>query len=125
MLSRKRVTVLAKRLAKLSLDGAEIDLSRVHAIAQLITEFAEIVRHSLQRKYLHFLENECHRVRLSIEYVDECDFIQIQSLVEQHVRRKLKLEMMENKALIAGLKITVGDYIWERSIRGDLSMLCA
>ncbi|MDR2812620.1 MAG: F0F1 ATP synthase subunit delta [Puniceicoccales bacterium] len=125
MLSKKKVTTLAKKLAQLSFDGAEIDLSRVRAIAELMAEFAETVRRSLQRKYLHFLENECHRFRLSIEYVDGGDFISIQRFMERHMQRKLRLETTENRALIAGLRISVGDCIWERSIRGDLSALCS
>ncbi|MDR1907086.1 MAG: hypothetical protein LBQ03_02620 [Puniceicoccales bacterium] len=124
MLSKKQVTALAKKLAQDSFEGTEIDLSRVQAIAKLITEFAERVQNSLRRKYLYFLENECHWRRLRIEYAGVCDFVQIQSSMEQHVRRKLKLETAENVALIAGLRIFVGDYIWERSIRGDLLTLC-
>jgi F-type H+-transporting ATPase subunit delta len=124
MLSKKRVTALAKKLAQRSLDGAEIDRFRVRAIAQLIAEFSECLRHSLRRQYLHFLESEWHRHRLRIEYVGTCDFVSIQRSMEQHMGRQLKLETTENVALIAGLRIAVGDYVWERSIRGDLSALC-
>jgi hypothetical protein len=115
---------LAKRLAQLSFEEAEIDLSRVRVVAQLIAEFAETVRRPLQRKYLYFLENEYRQFRLNVEYAGEYDFVQIQNSVERHMQRKLKLETTENMALIAGLRIAVGDYVWERSIRGDLSMLC-
>jgi F-type H+-transporting ATPase subunit delta len=124
MLSKKQVTALAKKLAQGSFEGAEIDLSRVRAITQLIAEFAERVQGSLRRKYFHFLENECHWRRLRIEHAGICDFVQIQRSMERHVQRKLKLETAENIALIAGLRISVGDYVWERSIRGDLSTLC-
>jgi hypothetical protein len=124
MLSKKRVTALAKKLAQCSFDGAEIDLSRVRAVAQLVAEFTECLRHSLRRQYLYFLENEWHGHRLRVEYVGVCDSVSIQRSMERHMRRKLKLEAAENVALIAGLRIAVGDYVWERSIRGDLSMLC-
>ncbi|MDR0740181.1 MAG: F0F1 ATP synthase subunit delta [Puniceicoccales bacterium] len=125
MLSKKRVTALAKRLAQLSFNGAEIDRLRVQVAVEWIEECAEMVRGSLRRKYLHFLENECHWRLLRIEYAGECDFIPIQRSMEQHVGRTLKLETAENVALIAGLRISVGDCIWERSIQGDLSTLCS
>jgi hypothetical protein len=125
MPSKKKVIALAKRLAQLSFEGTEIDRSRVRAAVEWMEECAETMRGSLRRKYLQFLENECHRRLLRIEYAGECDFISIQRSMEQHMERTLKLEMVENMALIAGLKISVGDYIWERSIRNDLSTLCS
>jgi hypothetical protein len=125
MLSKKKVTALAKRLAQLSFEGAEIDRSRVRVAVEWMGECAETVRGLLRRKYLHFLENECHRRLLKIEYAGECDFIPIQRSTEQHVGRILKLETVENVALIAGLRISVGDCIWERSIRSDLATLCS
>jgi hypothetical protein len=125
MLSNKKVTVLAKRLAQFSFEGAEIDRLRVQAVAEWMGECAEMVRGSLRRKYCHFLENECHRRLLRIEYAGACDFTSIQRSMEQYVRRSLKLEAVENGALIAGLRISVGDRIWERSIRCDLSILCS
>jgi hypothetical protein len=125
MVSRKKVTALAKKLAQRSFEGAEIDLSHVRAIAQLIAEYAESARGLLRRTYLHFLERECHWRLLRIEYAGERDWAPVQRSMEQHVGRKLKLETVENTALIAGFRISVGDYIWERSIRSDLSTLCS
>jgi uncharacterized iron-regulated protein len=124
MLSGKRVTALAKKLAQCSFDGLEIDRSRVRAMVELIGELTERMS-SLQRRYLHFLESEWHRRRLKIEYAGIGDFVSIQNFMERHVRRKLKLEVEENVALIAGLRISIGDHIWERSIRSDLSRLCS
>ncbi|MDR1591016.1 MAG: hypothetical protein LBR92_03420 [Puniceicoccales bacterium] len=125
MVSKKKVTALAKRLAQLSFEGAEVNLSRVQAIAKLIAEYAESARGSLRRKYLHFLERECQWRLLRIEYAGERDWDSTQRSMEHHVGRELKLETVENVALIAGFRISVGDYIWERSIRSDLSILCS
>jgi hypothetical protein len=125
MLSKKKVNSMAKRLARLSFDEetGEIDLSRVRAIIKFIPEIEERVRYLWERQYLRFLENEWERRLLKIEYVGACDCVNLQRSIEQGLGRKLQLQVLENEELIAGLRISVGDYIWERSIRGDLTAL--
>jgi F0F1-type ATP synthase delta subunit len=61
---------------------------------------------------------------MTIEHVSVSDFAQIQCSRECHLQRKVKLETAKNIGLIAGFWIYVGDYVWERPIRGDLSRLC-
>ncbi|MDR2200841.1 MAG: hypothetical protein LBN94_01895 [Puniceicoccales bacterium] len=121
MLTKKRISHLGKRLAQLSFnaDGV-LDRDRVAAILEAMGELHERNRNALGRKYYYFLEAEWNSRLLKIEHVVGCDWEGIRTLMERFTQKKLQCELVKTPELIAGLRVTLGDHIWERSIRNDL-----
>ncbi|MDR1435543.1 MAG: F0F1 ATP synthase subunit delta [Puniceicoccales bacterium] len=125
MLAKKKVNALAKRLAQLSFDGTTgcIDGELIREIIRIIQEFHENVRSLLLKKYRYFLETEQANQTVRIEYFGQCDIEKIHTHAEQFAKKKLKCEAIEDPKLIAGIRIILGDQIWERSIRCDLDRI--
>jgi hypothetical protein len=121
----KKIIILAKKLAKNSFNGATgaIDLESVRGMIAIIQEFPERTRYVLLKRYQYFLGIEQVNRTATIEYAGDCDVGIIHARMEQFARQKLQLRVISVPALIAGLRVTLGDRIWERSIRGDLETI--
>jgi hypothetical protein len=121
----KKIIILAKKLAKNSFDGATgaIDLECVRGMIAIILEFPERTRYILFKRYQYFLGVEQVNRTATIEYAGECDMGLIHARMEQFARQKLQLRAVPVSELVAGLRVTLGDRIWERSIRGDLEAI--
>ncbi|MDR2807014.1 MAG: F0F1 ATP synthase subunit delta [Puniceicoccales bacterium] len=126
MLSKKKVYSLAKRLAQRSFDSSTncIHEEHVREIIALIRETPEYIRSLFLKKYSYFLEVAWMNRTIKIEYAGDCDFLKLQNQIEQRVQKKLPFEAIPAPELIVGFRMTVGDWIWERSVRSDLNMLC-
>src|SRR3989344_1888386 len=48
---------------------------------------------------------------------------QIKTIFEKRVGKRLNLTFEKNEALLAGIKVTIGDNVWDYSIRSDLDYL--
>ncbi|UPA28565.1 MAG: F0F1 ATP synthase subunit delta [Verrucomicrobiota bacterium] len=121
MRSKRRISALAKRLASSSFDAqGALDVSKIRALAGLILEFSERDRGSLLRKYAYFLGEAYRQRTVRIECAGDCNTEAIHRSLETTYRRPLELIVQENPELIAGVRVTLGDHIWERSVRSDL-----
>jgi F0F1-type ATP synthase delta subunit len=125
MQSSKKIIILAKKLAKNSFDEATgaIDLEYVRGIVTTILESPECTRYVLLKRYQYFLEIEQANRTATIEYAGDCDVGIIHARMEQFARQKLQLRVLPVPELVAGLRVALGDRIWERSIRGDLEAI--
>ena len=125
MLSSRRVVAIAKHLARLSIekDLGEITPSKVKAVIDFIVEFPERERKALIRKYIYFLEDVCQKRTLQIEYTSGCDTDRLRKTMESKAGCALAVNLKENPDLIEGVRLSLGDFIWERSIRSDLELI--
>ena len=124
MHSKRRIAALAKRLAASSFDArGALDISKIRALAGLILEFSERDRGLLLRKYTYFLEEAYRQRTVRVERAGDCNTEAIYRSLEATCRRPLELIVQENPELIAGVRVTLGDHIWERSIRSDLTAM--
>ena len=55
---------------------------------------------------------------LSPRYLD-----QIKTMFEKRVGKRLNLAFRKNEALLAGIKVTIGDKVWDYSALGNLNYL--
>jgi hypothetical protein len=126
MQSGKRIIALAKKMARNSFDegtGA-IDSGRVHEMIAVVRAFPERMRNALLRRYQYFLGVEQMNRTVIIEYVGDCEVGKFHGQMEQLALRKLQLRAISVPELVAGMRVTFGDQIWERSIRSDLETIC-
>lgn len=120
----RSINALAKRLASAGFDshGAP-DFLKIRESVDLIAQYPERHRGLLLRKYAYFLEERYRQQTVFIEYAGSCDSRKIHQSLEELHQRPLGMVAQENKELVAGIRITLGDHIWERSIRSDLTAL--
>ena len=116
-----------KKLARLSLtpDG-QIESSRVDAVlASLRAQKPRLLR-PLLKAYLRYLQIEDRRSRLLVEHAGTVAPAELESLRAKYTkqyRRELRLETRENAALLAGLRMSIGDDIYETSAANRLTAL--
>jgi len=117
----------AKKLARLSLDaGGQIDASRVNAVIESLRSHPPRAQRGILKAYLHYLQIEDRRGRVVVEYSGETPPSGLESLrarLEGKYGRTLIMEARENSALIAGMRASVADDIYESSVSGRLAAL--
>lgn len=118
---------LAKKLARLSLDaGGQISTERVQAVLSSLGSQTVRARRALLKAYLHYLQIEDRRSRLLVEHAGDISPSELESMRDRLGKkygRTLRLETRVNAALIAGLRASVGDDIYESSVAGRLAAL--
>ena len=118
---------LAKKLARLSLDaGGQISTERVQAVLSSLGSQTVRARRVLLKAYLHYLQIEDRRSRLLVEHAGDISPSELESMRDRLGKkygRTLRLETRVNAALIAGLRASVGDDIYESSVAGCLAAL--
>ena len=123
MLTLKKVVHIAKYLASISFDASSgaIELSNVRAIIQYISKCPEQYQAKLLRKYGYFLEEAIRQRSLNVEYAKGCDIERIKQNIPQAMQQIINLK--ENPELICGVRLSFGDFVWERSVRSDLELI--
>jgi F0F1-type ATP synthase delta subunit len=117
----------AKKLARLSLDaGGQIDPARVDAVLSSLRGRSPRVQRALLKAYLRHMQVEDRRGRLLVEHAGNAtssDLDALRNRLEKKYNRALILEARENPTLIAGLRASVGDDIYESSLSHRLAAL--
>ncbi len=118
---------LAKKLTRLTLgaDG-QIDPARADAVLKALEPYKPRHRQAILKAYLHYLQIEDRRSRLAVEHAGDLGPAELESLRAQYSKkygRTLRLEARTNPALLAGLRLSVGDDIYEASAAGRLAAL--
>jgi F-type H+-transporting ATPase subunit delta len=117
----------AKKLARLSLDaGGQIDLARVDAVLATLRGHAPRVQRAILKAYLRYLQIEDRRGRILVEHAGDASPADLEALrgrLEKKYGRALRLEARETPVLIAGLRASVADDIYEASLSSRLTAL--
>ncbi len=127
MLLDRKQKDFAKKLARMSLDaGGQIDAERIGAVIATLKSHQPRVQRALLKAYLHYLQVEDRRSRVFVEHAGAADAASLENMragLAKKYGRALRLETRENPALIAGLRASVGDDIYESSISIRLDAL--
>jgi F0F1-type ATP synthase delta subunit len=111
----------------MSLDaGGQLDASRVDAVLVSLRGQKPRVQRAILKAYLHYIEIEDRRSRVSIEHAGNVGPAELEALrarLAKKYGRALRLETRENPALIAGLRASVADDIYESSVSSRLANL--
>ncbi len=117
----------AKKLARLSLDAdGQIGAERVQFVLSSLGGQTVRARRALLKAYLHYLKIEDRRSCLLVEHAGDIAPAELDAMRDRLGKkygRTLRLETRDNAALIAGLRATVGDDIYESSVAGRLAAL--
>ncbi|MDR2735590.1 MAG: F0F1 ATP synthase subunit delta [Puniceicoccales bacterium] len=116
---------LIKNLVALSFDGNHrLSFARARAVITVLSEFID--RKTVLARYFKLLEKAFKDNTLIIEYAGTCDEKEIDKIkcaVDAIKGRKVDLIARENQQLIAGVKILLGDEVYDNSVRMRLNSL--
>jgi F-type H+-transporting ATPase subunit delta len=127
MLLDRKQRDFAKKLARMSLDaGGQIDAARVEAVLGSLRGQKPRVQRAILKAYLHYMQIEDRRARLLVEHAGNVGPAELEALrarLAKKYGRALRLETRANPALIAGLRASVADDIYEASVANRLASL--
>lgn len=122
----KKTKAIAKKMTELSMEGDAISLSRVRQVLAAVK--ANPPRHTKQvlAYYTRFLRRAYDRNCARIEYCGTNNnglFDSVLKTLNTHYNRKLTTEESQNNDLIAGMRVFVGDDVWDYSVQNRLETL--
>ena len=122
------VKAFAHKLAAASIENGEPSGTRVDAVLSLLRKKPVGKRKVILTSYLRLMRREEYLRTLSIERAGALDAESKGALVEGMTKasgRKLIVTDSENSALIAGLKVRLGDDVYDASVLGAINRLGA
>ncbi len=122
----KKVRATAKLLLALSLENGQLAEARVGDVLTWFAQKPPAHAAAILREYHRLVVREFNRGRARIEFAGELASGAIPSILAELsklYRRPLSATAVENPALIAGLRISIGDDVFDRSIAVQLDSL--
>lgn len=120
---------LAKRLAELTVTaGADAPAQVNAALTKLIGARPLVERRAFIKAYLRLLERALRESQLIVEHagpLDEASIREIAVAFAAKTGRKFEVIPRENPSLLGGLRLILGDNVYDASIAGRLDRLAA
>lgn len=126
MSSRRHITELAHQLFELSFDQGEISSERVSGVLAWIEKHRPASSSAVLRAYKRLVEAELARRRAVIEYAGDVApevFASIAAAMGRRFGRTIEPVPVHRPDLIAGLRVRVGDTVFENNVVNQLAAL--
>ncbi len=124
----KQIRATAKLLLKLSLEGGLLSESKVGDVLAWFEQKPPAHAGAVLREYHHLVLREYNRGRARIEYAGALSGGAVPSIIAELSRlyhRPVSATTIENPSLIAGVRISIGDDVFEQSIASQLETLAS
>lgn len=125
---KKQVQQLAKQFLQLSLADGAVSPERVAGVLQYIEKHQPAHALAVLRAYERLVAIEIARGQAMVEHagsVSEATLANIAASMTRKYGRKIAPAARRNDALLAGLRVRVGDDVYESSVAGQLAQLAA
>jgi F-type H+-transporting ATPase subunit delta len=122
----KQAQQLARQLFQLSLADGALSAERVAGVLAYVEQHRPPNPVMVLRAYLHLVEGEVARSQAQIEHAGQVSDQVLQDITAALAKkygRALTAVHQPNPALLAGLRVRVGDDVYEASIAGQLATL--
>lgn len=117
----------ARKLVELSLDVSGVPSEeRVSAVLAALEENPPAQHRALLRQYARYLEVVVRRTEASVEYAGPEPTAAAEAIVASLSKaygRKLSLRFKHNESLLGGLRVRVGDDVYDSSVATRLQQL--
>ncbi|MGE9297025.1 MAG: F0F1 ATP synthase subunit delta [Puniceicoccales bacterium] len=127
MAKNQHLKDFAKKLVTISLDAdGQASDERVKAVLEALAQDPPREHKLLLKLYAKFLEVEINRGRARVEYagpISDDVIAGIEKKFTAEYNRKVVAEAKENPKLIAGVRVTVGDDVYDSSVASRLATL--
>lgn len=123
MLKDKAIREYAKKLALISLENGHISNERVSAVLETLRQSPPRKISTVLKYYAFYIRREMKKSQMQVEYAGELNASSVESLkthFSKTYNRPLSVLTQENKKLIAGLRIHIGDDVYDSSVAGRL-----
>jgi len=123
---KKQTQQLARQLFKLSLVNGELSAAQVTGVLQYVEKHRPAHSLAVLRTYLRLVTAEIARGRAVIEHagaVPDSLLAGIAAAMTTKYRRKISSLGRRNDTLLAGLRVRVGDDVYESSVSSQLTQL--
>ncbi len=122
----KNLKNVAKHLALLSKENGKVSVDKVKNVLAALQKKAPRHVKRLLSYYLRYLKKEIARNSMTVEYCGCIELTGIEVLQKKMntiYQKELSLNAKINPTLMAGLRIHIGDDIWENSIASSIESL--
>lgn len=122
----RRQRMLVKRMVELSLKDGIPDPERVEAVLAAVRNQTSRSHRIILKSYLGAIRSLIRESTLEVVHAGELDPQAIDSFLksmETRMNRNLILDSREDSSLIAGSRVTIGDHVWDASLRGLVARL--
>jgi len=123
----KKDKKLANKLVSITLEAGDNAASELSAaLARVLESRSYGQKCAFTRYYKNVLQRELRKETLVIEHAGPFDDSLVQPLINafsSKSSRPLRIEKRENPELIGGLRIRLGDNVYDASIQGQLATL--
>lgn len=124
----KQINQLARQLFKLSFADNQLTTERVGGILAYVEKHRPAHTTAVLKAYHRLVAAEVARSRAVVEHagpIEQSVLDQIAAAMSQKYGRPVTALAKPNRALLAGLRIRVGDDTYESSVAGQLAALSA
>lgn len=125
---KKQIQQLARQLFRLSFDGGAISADRVAGVLQYLEKHRPAHPAAVLKAYYRLVAGEIARSRAVVEHagpISDATLAQIASTLSNRYGRTVTATPQRNDALLAGLRVRIGDDTYESSVAGQLAALAS
>jgi F-type H+-transporting ATPase subunit delta len=126
--AKKQIQTLARQLFKLSLDQDGLSAERVAGVLAYVEKTRPAHTTAVLKAYHRLVAAEVARGQAIVEHagaVSAATLAGIAASMTKKYARRVATVARRNDALLAGLRIRVGDDVYESSVAGQLAALSA
>ncbi len=116
----------AKKLVQLSLEDGAVSSDKVQAVLGALAEKPPRHFKALLKLYMNLMKQEIRNSQAIVEYSGQigADTLQgLQHRLSARYGRTISISTRENTELIAGLRVSVADDVYDASVSGQLETL--
>jgi F-type H+-transporting ATPase subunit delta len=124
--SKKEILKIAKRLFHESFTNRKLNIAKIRMNVSLIKKSYKGRALEILRAYSNLVRRYLAQETLSIEASDALaatDIDQIRSHFEKKHGKRLIVRFQKNPSLLGGLKVALGDILWDFSVKEKISQM--
>jgi F-type H+-transporting ATPase subunit delta len=126
--AKKQIQTLARQLFKLSFDAGALSGDRVAGVLAYVEKTRPAHTTAVLKAYHRLVAAEVARGQAVVEHagsVSEATLATIAAAMTKKYSRRVTAVAQKNDALLAGIRVRVGDDLYESSVAGQLAALSA
>ena len=122
----KQLVQYAKKLVHISLEDGRVSEERVNAIMQIFAARPPRRLKTILKLYLYHLKREMRKSQAVIEYaggITADSIVAIERNLTTRYGRPITATLSENPELVAGLRVSIADDVYDATVAGSLTNL--
>lgn len=128
MRNRDKDKKFARKLTEISMDGQQVSAERVQAVLAYLRDRQPPRHRQVLVEYLHAVERADGLTRARVETagtLNSASLAQIEKNLSERYGRPIHAESENNPELIAGVRIHIGDDVWDDTVAAQLETFAA